>query len=123
MRVGADVELSANPDGSVTYVGPDGLTGLFVLKSGSTTTYTSPVGFRADLVKTGTIGWTLTEHGSGRKSVFTASGQLDYINDRNGQRTDFTYNGANLTQVVSSVGTVISFAPSMSMMRMPVPRT
>jgi hypothetical protein len=37
MRVGADVELVANADGSVTYVGPDGLTGVFVLKSGSTT--------------------------------------------------------------------------------------
>ncbi|MFL6128782.1 MAG: hypothetical protein ACJ73E_06935, partial [Mycobacteriales bacterium] len=104
MRVGADVELSANPDGSVTYVGPDGLTGLFVLKAGSTTAYTAPVGFKADLVKTGSTGWTLTEHGGGKKSVFTASGQLDYIDDRNGQRTDFTYNGANLIKVVSSWG-------------------
>jgi YD repeat-containing protein len=106
MRVGADVELAENPDGSVTHVGADGLTGLFVLKSGSTTTYTAPVGFKADLVKTGTTGWTLTEHGSGRTSVFTASGQLDYIDDRNGQRTDFTYTSGRLTRIVSSVGTV-----------------
>ncbi|MFL5912583.1 MAG: hypothetical protein ACJ768_18695, partial [Gaiellaceae bacterium] len=106
MRVGADVELAANPDGSVTYVGPDGLTGLFFLKAGSTTTYTAPVGFKADLVKTGTTGWTLTEHGSGKKSVFTASGQLDYVDDRNGQRTEFSYSGGGtLTQVVSSLGT------------------
>ncbi|MFL5910193.1 MAG: RHS repeat domain-containing protein [Gaiellaceae bacterium] len=75
-----------------------------MLRSGSTTAYTSPVGFKADLVKTGTTGWTLTEHGTGKKSVFTGSGQLDYIDDRNGQRTDFTYNGANLIKVVSSWG-------------------
>jgi RHS repeat-associated protein len=104
MRVGADVKLVPNADGSVTYAGPDGLTGVFVLKSGSTTTYTAPVGFKADLVKTGTTGWTLTEHASGKKSTFTASGQLDFTDDRNGQRTDFTYTGANLTKVVSSWG-------------------
>jgi RHS repeat-associated protein len=106
MRVGADVKLAPNADGSVTYVGPDGLTGVFVLKTGSTTTYTAPVGFKADLVKTGTTGWTLTEHASGKKSTFTASGQLDFIDDRNGQRTDFTYTGASLTKVVSSLGTI-----------------
>jgi len=105
MRVGADVELSANPDGSVTYVGPDGLTGLFVLKPGSSTAYAAPVGFKADLVKTGTTGWTLTGHGTGAKSVFTASGQLDYVDDRNGQRTEFSYSaGGNLTRVESSLG-------------------
>ena len=104
MRVGADVKLVANADGSVTYVGPDGLTGVFVLKSGSTTAYTAPVGFKADLVKTGTTGWTLTDHASGKKSTFTASGQLDFVDDRNGQRTDFTYIGTALSQVVSSWG-------------------
>ena len=74
MRVGADMKLAPNPDGSVTYVGPDGLTGLFALKTGSTTTYTAPVGFKADLVKTGTTGWTLTDHATGKKSTFTAPG-------------------------------------------------
>jgi hypothetical protein len=48
MRIGADVELVPNADGSVTYVGPDGLTGVFVRKAGSTTAYTTPVGFKTD---------------------------------------------------------------------------
>ena len=37
--------------------------------------------------------------------MFTAAGQLDYIDDRNGQRTDFTYDGAGkLTRVADRAG-------------------
>ena len=37
--------------------------------------------------------------------MFTAAGVLDYVDDRNGQRTDFSYTSGKLSQVVASVGT------------------
>lgn len=64
MRVGADVKLVTLADGSVTYVGPDGLTGVFVLKTGSTTAYTAPVGFKGAVALCG-LG-----QASGRVAVF-----------------------------------------------------
>jgi hypothetical protein len=51
--------LKANSDGSVTYYGASGRTGLFLLTAGSTPAYDSPASFKADLAKTST-GWTLS---------------------------------------------------------------
>lgn len=81
-----DVRVAAQSDNSVTFYGPGGLTGNFALKSGSTTTYTAPAGFEADLVKTGS-GWDLTEHSSRVKQSFDTSGALVAVTDRNGNKT------------------------------------
>jgi len=81
-----DVRVVANPDSSVTYTGPGGLTGGFDLVSGSTTAYVSPPGLKVDLVKTST-GWTLTDHNSQEKLKFDSTGALASREDRNGNTT------------------------------------
>jgi hypothetical protein len=59
MRLGQDTKLILNTDGSVLYLAPGGLEGLYQPSDGSN--YTTPAGFKNTLVKTGTTGWTLTE--------------------------------------------------------------
>lgn len=58
-----DVRVVANADSSVTYYASGGLTGVFDLAAGSSTTYVTPGGFKSSLVKTAS-GWTLTVHES-----------------------------------------------------------
>lgn len=79
-----DVKLVDHGDGTVTYTGPGGLTGIFETSSGSN--YTSPAGFKTDLVKT-TTGWTLTDRDSQEKLKFGTSGGLTSREDRNGNAT------------------------------------
>lgn len=87
-----DIRLVVNADNSVTYYASGGLTGVFDLVSGSTTTYTSPGGFKSSLVKDAS-GWTLTEHQSQDALRFNTSGALVSITDRNGNVTTITQSG------------------------------
>ena len=109
-RTGWGVRLAeaAAPDSAVTYYGPEGVTGVFVPVSGSTTAYTSPGDFRADLVKLAGGGWTLTERSSRQVSTFNAAGALTSVKDRDANTTTYSYDtatpGSPPTTVVASRG-------------------
>ena len=108
-RTGWGVRLvEASTDASVTYHGPQGLTGVFVPVSGSTTAYTSPGEFGADLVKLSGGGWTLTERASRQVSTFNAAGALTSVKDRDANTTSYSYDtatpGSPPTTVVASRG-------------------
>lgn len=88
-RLGQDTKLVANTDGTVLYLAPGGLEGLYTPISG-TSNYTTPAGFKNTLVKTGSTGWTLSDHATRAVSTFTAAGVLTKITDRNGNATTLT---------------------------------
>ena len=88
------ISVKKNTDNSVTYTGPGGLTGLFPLKSGSTTSYKAPDGFTVDLDKTST-GWAMTDHGSQQKSKFNTAGDLVSRTDRDGNVTAVNSTGTS----------------------------
>jgi RHS repeat-associated protein len=90
MRVGQDTRLVVNADGTILYLAPDGQQGLYRPVTG-TSNYTSPVGFKSSLVKTGTTGWTLSEHATRTVSTFNTAGTLTKVTDRNGQPTTLAY--------------------------------
>ncbi|MFE9252458.1 RHS repeat-associated core domain-containing protein [Streptomyces sp. NPDC007088] len=97
-----DIALKIRGEGSVTYYGQGGVTGLFV-KSGSG--FTTPGGFKADLKKNDDGTYTLTDHGSQSKQTFNSSGRLTKITDRNGNATTLAYNGDLPSTIVSTRGT------------------
>ncbi|WP_305074300.1 RHS repeat-associated core domain-containing protein [Micromonospora okii] len=99
-RSGQDVKVYPADDDSVTYAAADGVVGKFTA-SGSG--YTAPKEFKATLADNGS-GWKLTEHDSGKELFFTSDGLLDKTEDRNGNVTDYTYSGGQLTQVTSDRG-------------------
>jgi RHS repeat-associated protein len=101
MRLGQDTKLILNSDNSVLYLAPEGRQGLF--QPATSTTYTSPSGFKVAMVKTAS-GWTVTDHGSNAVSTFDSAGRLTKITDRNSQATTFTYTSGQLTKVVSTRG-------------------
>jgi YD repeat-containing protein len=103
LSTGSDVYLRREPTTlAVVFYGPNGTTGTY-FPTGATT-YQTPAGFKADLVKE-TTGWTLTDHGSGQVMVFGAGGNLTQLKDRNGNITTFSYNYASLTGIVTDQGT------------------
>jgi len=89
---------------NVVYTGADGVTWSFAPVSGSATAYTSPAGFKQDLVKS-TAGYTLTDRESRQVVSFDADGKATSVADRNGNTTKITY-GANgqPASVVSTAG-------------------
>lgn len=96
-RLGQDTKLVANTDGTVLYLAPGGLEGLYTPISG-TSNYTTPAGFKNTLVKTGTTGWTLSDHATRAVSTFTAAGVLSKITDRNGNATTLTSTSVTATR-------------------------
>lgn len=98
---GFDNRLVQNSDSSVTFYGPSGLSGVFAASGSS---YTAPAQYQADLVKTGTTGWTLTDHDSQTKFTFNSSGRMTKAQDRNGNVTTFNYSSGLPSSVVSSRG-------------------
>jgi len=89
------VRVKENVDKSLTYTGPSGLTGVFDLATGSTTTYVSPKGFKVTLTKNGS-GWTLRDHASQSKQYFDTAGVLIERRDRDVNKTTLTQTtGAN----------------------------
>lgn len=90
---------------NVVYTGADGVTWTFVPVSGSATAFTSPAGFKQDLVKTAAGGYTLTDRTSRQVVSFDADGKATSVADRNANTTQITYgsNGQPAT-VVSTAG-------------------
>lgn len=99
-RAGVDVKLIANSNGSVTFAGPDGVTGTFTPVSG-TSNYTSPGVFKATLVKTSS-GWRLTDHKSGQVIAFNSAGKPTTITDRNGNVITVSYNSSGQQAKITS---------------------
>lgn len=85
---GFDERMVTNADGSVTFYGPAGLSGVFT-PSGST--FTSPPQFQATLTGTQSSGYTLTDHLSQEKLNFNSNGRLTTDTDRNGNATTYAY--------------------------------
>jgi hypothetical protein len=99
---GFDQRLIANSDGSVTYLGPGGLTGVFAPDGAGG--FTPPVQFRADLATVSGGGWKMTVHATGEVLIFSAGGRLSQDKDRNGNITAFNYSSGLPASVVSSRG-------------------
>ncbi len=95
-RLGQDVRLYKNGDDSVTMTGPDGTSGVFTV---SGTGYSTPKEFKGDLVSQSGGGWRYTDHGSGARSYFNASGLPTKLEDRNGNTTDFGYTSGNISTI------------------------
>jgi RHS repeat-associated protein len=107
MRFGEDTKLVANTDGSMFYLAPDGLEGLYQPTSPGASTYITPGGFKNTLLKTGSTGWTITDHSSNAVATFNSTGRLTQVADRNGQVTTLTYattGGLHLAKITSTRG-------------------
>ena len=103
---GFDQRLVANADGSVTYYGPGGLTGVFTPITGG---FSAPTQFRATLKTATGGGWTLTEHTSQNKLTFNSGGRLISSADRNGNVTTFDYTtSGGALDVIATRGVVAS---------------
>jgi YD repeat-containing protein len=103
---GFDQRLIANADGTVTYLGPGGLTGVFT--PNGTGTFAPPVQFRADLKTAAAGGWTLTEHTTSHVLTFTAGGRLGSDKDRNGNTTTYSYDSSGTPSGVTSSRGVVA---------------
>jgi RHS repeat-associated protein len=104
LRSGVDVRLFPADDGTVTFVGADGVAGVFTPAGGG---YTSPTEFKATLAHDGT-GWALTDHNTGGTLWFTSAGLLDRMTDRNGNVVDVVYGtGAQQSRIVSDRGPAV----------------
>jgi YD repeat-containing protein len=73
--------------------------------AGSTTAFTSPAGFKRDLVATAG-GYALTDRTSRQVISFNTDGRPVSVADRNGNTTTIGYTGANPTSIVSTAGPV-----------------
>ena len=112
---GFDQRIVANADGSATYYGQDGLSGVFVSAGGGT--YTAPAQFQATLTYTTGTGWSLLDHQSQSTYTFNTSGRLTQVADRNSNLTTFGYdpysNPASITTSRGpSAGRVLTFTMS-----------
>ncbi|MHA7175168.1 RHS repeat domain-containing protein [Arthrobacter sp. Sr24] len=103
LTAGSAGSLSTAPTG-ILFTSGDGYSALFTPVSGSTTAYTSPAGVKADLVKTGATGWTLTSRTSATVLTFNTDGQATQIKDRNSNATALIWASGKLTKVVSTRG-------------------
>lgn len=96
---GFDERLVTNADGSVTFYGPQGLSGVFT-PSGSA--FTSPSQFKATLSGSQTAGYTLTFHASQEKLTFTGAGRLTTETDRDGNATSYSYDANGYPSSITS---------------------
>lgn len=102
---GFDQRVTSNSDGSVTYYGPGGLTGVFTPNGSGG--YVTPSQFRADLTGSQSAGYTLTGHSTQDKLTFNSSGRLTKDTDRNSNVTTYNYDPyGNPSSIVSSRGPV-----------------
>lgn len=102
---GFDQRLVTNPDGSITYYGPGGLSGVFAPNGAGG--YLAPEEFQATLVVLSGTGYTLTDHVSQTKLTFNTSGRLVSSTDRNGNVTTFGYDPyGNPASITSTRGPV-----------------
>ena len=102
---GFDQRLVTNPDGSITYYGPGGLSGVFAPNGAGG--YTAPEEFQATLAVLSGTGYTLTDHVSQTKLTFNTSARLISSTDRNGNVTSFAYDPyGNPASITSTRGAV-----------------
>jgi RHS repeat-associated protein len=99
---GFDQRLVDNGDGSFTYYGPGGTSGVFTPNGSGG--FTAPWEFQGTLTfQSGTTYW-LIDHASQTKLIFTG-GRLISQADRNGNATTFGYDGSgNPASITSSRG-------------------
>ncbi len=97
-RQGADTRLylGAGTTGSITYLGADGIAGVFTTTNG--TSYTSPADIHATLLTGSSLtsacsgsSYQLNWHSSGEIQCFNGAGLVTSQQDRNGNTTAFTY--------------------------------
>ncbi|WP_181419743.1 RHS repeat-associated core domain-containing protein [Arthrobacter psychrolactophilus] len=103
MALGSAGSLATASTGMIFTAG-DGYAALFTAVSGSPTAYTPPVGVKADLVKTGATGWTLTSRTSAQIITFDSDGRATKIADRNANNTTLIWSSNKPTQIVSTRG-------------------
>jgi len=100
---GFDQRLVDNGDGSFTYYGPGGVSGVFTPDGSGG--FVAPWEFQATLKFTSGTGYTLTDHGSQTKLTFNVGGRLTSQADRDGNATTFGYDGSgNPASITSSRG-------------------
>ncbi|MFI5084448.1 MAG: hypothetical protein ACHP7K_00810, partial [Actinomycetales bacterium] len=95
--------LSTAPTG-VLFTSGDGFSALFTPVAGSATAYTSPAGVKADLVKTGSAGWTLTSRTTATVLTLDTDGNTTAVTDRNANPTTLAWASGKLSNVVSTRG-------------------
>ncbi|MFQ4150211.1 RHS repeat-associated core domain-containing protein [Arthrobacter sp. LAPM80] len=103
LALGSAGSLSQTSTG-VLFTSGDGYSALFTPVTGSTTAYTSPAGVKADLVKTGTTGWTLTSRTSASVVTFDTDGKATKVTDRNNNPTTITWTSGRPRTVTSTRG-------------------
>ncbi|PYI38875.1 hypothetical protein CVS30_08625 [Arthrobacter psychrolactophilus] len=103
MTLGSAGSLATASTGMIFTAG-DGYAALFTAVSGSTTAYTPPAGVKADLLKTGTTGWTLTSRTTAEVVTFDSDGRATKVTDRNANNTTLTWSSTKPTQIISTRG-------------------
>jgi RHS repeat-associated protein len=96
-----DEHVTANADGSVTYRDPDG--GLQIFLSNGSGGYLSSPGLNLTLVKNADHTYTMTAHDQSQ-TIFTSTGYLWKLVDRNANTLRLAYNGATLQTVTDASG-------------------
>ncbi len=71
--------------------------------------FVAPSGFRGSLVENSDGTFTVHFDRSGVDWVFTSSGYIDEISDRNGNTLDFGYSGSEMTSITDTQGRVTTF--------------
>lgn len=103
MTLGSAGSLST-VTGGIIFTAGDGNASLFTPVAGSSTAYTPPAGVKADLVKTGATGWTLSSRTTAEVVTFNSDGQPTKVADRNANNTTLTWSSAKPTQIISTRG-------------------
>jgi RHS repeat-associated protein len=96
---GFDLRLISNVDGSKTFYGAGGLSGVF--NPNGSGGFVTPAQFRADLATSGT-GWKMTDHTSQQSITFNSHGRATKVTDRNGNDISLTYNGSGYPASITS---------------------
>lgn len=105
VNVGCDVRLDIDDFDGLTLHMPDGYAALF-RTSGST--WTTPAGLDATLVKNGDGTYTLTWHKNGEKFNFQTGGCLQGMVDQNGNTITMSYSGS-LQSITDTQNRLTSF--------------
>ena len=105
VNVGCDVRLDIDDFDGLTLHMPDGYAALFRSNGSS---WTTPAGLDATLVKNGDGTYTLTWHKNGEKFNFQTGGCLQSMVDQNGNTITMSYNGS-LQSITDTQNRLTSF--------------
>jgi RHS repeat-associated protein len=101
---GFEERLVGNADGSATFYGPQGLSGVFT-RSG--TAFISPPQFKATLAGSSSAGYTIIFHASQERLTFDANGWLTMDTDRDGNAISYGHDAmGGPSSITSSRGPV-----------------